>query len=394
MVDLPLENVRVLDLTTIVYGPLATQILGDFGADVVKIEAPGGDPIRHIGDGPGPDVGPVFLGSNRNKRSIMLDLKRAPARDALWRLIETADIFVHNQRPQKIAALGFGPDAVLTRAPTIIYGGLHGYRASGPYGAQPAYDDVIQGEGGLAGAFLDRDGAPQLVPSIMADKTAAVMAANGLLAAYIRRLRTGRGGYLECSMLEAMASFMLVEHQYDAHMDAEAGAIGYPRAMSPHRRPHPTADGHLCMLAYTDKQWRAFWSLAGEPEMAEDPRFADLGARNRNIDALYERAGAALSGRPTEEWLALLNDADIPCGRVNRLSDLRTDPHLNAIGFFRSFDDPTAGRMTFPDTPHQLDGQSLPVRLGVPTLGADGREILRDAGLDAADIDAALRTEV
>ena len=201
MVDTPLENVRVLDLTTIVFGPLATQILGDFGADVVKIEAPGGDPIRHIGEGRTPGMGPVFLGSNRNKRSIQLDLKREPARRALWRLIEQADMFVHNLRPQKAAGLGFGPDAVLARAPAIVYGGLHGYRASGPYGAQPAYDDVIQGESGLAGAFLQRDGAPQLVPSIMADKTAAVMAANGLLAAYIRRLRTGRGAYL--GMLDA-----------------------------------------------------------------------------------------------------------------------------------------------------------------------------------------------
>jgi crotonobetainyl-CoA:carnitine CoA-transferase CaiB-like acyl-CoA transferase len=388
--QLPLSGVRVLDLTTFVFGPYATQILGDFGADVIKVEPPDGDLTRVIGPSRNPGMSAIYLGCNRNKRSIVLDLKREDARAALWRLIDGAEMFVHNIRPQKIAGLGFTPAAVLERNPRIVYGGLHGYREEGPYGGRPAYDDVIQGQSGIAALFTERDGAPQLVPSAIADKNAALIASSGLAAAYVQRLRTGMGLYVECSMFEGLVSYNLVENQYGAIFSPSEGEAGYPRTLSPHRRPHQTLDGYLCMLAFTDSQWRAFWKLAGSPEAADDPRFATMAERSRNISALYEVASKIIATRSTTEWLELFEKADVPAGPINSLADVRNDPHLNALEFFRPFEHPTEGPMEIPDTPYRFDGQSLPVRRGQPCLGEHGREVLAEIGMSEEDIDAAL----
>ena len=388
--NFPLSGVRVLDLTTVLFGPYATQILGDFGADVIKIEAPGGDPVRHLGPARNPGMGALFLGSNRNKRSIVLDLKGSVGREALWRLIDKADMFVHNVRPQKIRSLGFGPDDVLRRRPIIIYGGLHGYREDGPYGGQPAYDDVIQGASGIAGLFQERDGEPQLVPSVVADKSAALMASSGLIAAYVKRLRTGRGVYMECSMFEGLVSYNLVEHQWGTIFSPPESKPGYARLLSRNRRPHRTLNGFICMLPYTDKHWKTFWKLSGMPKMAEDPRFSTMALRVRNIDDLYREAGKVIGNRNTEEWLELLPKADIPVGRVNSLSDLRNDPHLTEIGFFRPYEHPTEGALEIPDTPYRFDRESLPIRRHPPRLGAHGREVLAELGMDDQEICLAL----
>ncbi len=389
--NFPLSGVRVLDLTTVLFGPYATQILGDFGADVIKIEAPGGDPVRHLGPARNSGMGALFLGSNRNKRSIVLDLKGSVGREALWRLIDKADMFVHNVRPQKIHSLGFGPDDVLRRRPIIIYGGLHGYREDGPYGGQPAYDDVIQGASGIAGLFQERDGEPQLVPSVVADKSAALMASTGLIAAYVKRLRTGRGVYMECSMFEGLVSYNLVEHQWGTIFSPPESKPGYSRLLSRNRRPHRTLNGFICMLPYTDKHWETFWKLSGMPKMAEDPRFSTMGLRVRNIDDLYREASKVIANRDTEEWLEVLTKADIPVGRVNSLSDLRNDPHLTEIGFFRPYEHPTEGAIEIPDTPYRFDRESLPIRRHPPQLGEHGQEILAELGMSQQEIQSALR---
>ena len=389
--NLPLSGVRVLDLTTVLFGPYTTQILGDFGADVIKIEAPGGDPVRHLGPARNPGMGALFLGSNRNKRSIVLDLKGSVGREALWRLIDKADMFVHNVRPQKIRTLGFGPDDVLRRRPIIIYGGLHGYREDGPYGGQPAYDDVIQGASGIAGLFQERDGEPQLVPSVVADKSAALMASSGLIAAYVKRLRTGRGVYMECSMFEGLVSYNLVEHQWGTIFSPPESKPGYSRLLSRNRRPHRTLNGFICMLPYTDKHWKTFWKLSGLPKMAEDPRFSTMALRVRNIDDLYREAGKVIANRNTEEWLELLTKADIPVGRVNSLEDLRNDPHLTETGFFRPYEHPTEGAIEIPDTPYRFDRESVPIRRHPPQLGEHGQEILAELGMSQQEIQSALR---
>ncbi|MGR8920373.1 MAG: CaiB/BaiF CoA transferase family protein [Gammaproteobacteria bacterium] len=388
----PLAGLRVVDLTSVMFGPYATQMLGDLGADVIKIEAPGGDVTRSIGPARHPGMAAAFLGTNRNKRSVLLDLKRQPARDALWHLIEGADVFVHNVRPQKIAALGFAPDAVLARKPDIVYGALHGYLEEGPYGGRPAYDDVIQAECGIAATFAARDGEPALAPFVVVDKSAGLVAATGLTAALVKRLRTGRGVYMEIGMFESMTAYTLLEHQFGTIFSPPEGGAGYTRAISPERRPYRTADGYLCMLAYTDRQWRAFWDLAGEPGFLDDARFATMAARTQHIDALYAAAGAVLATRPTAEWLRTLAEAEIPCGPIKTFEDLRADPHLERVGFYRPFEHPTEGALELTDVGLRFDRAALPVRHHPPTIGEQGEAVLREAGLDDAAIAAALAT--
>lgn len=383
---LPLDGVRILDLTTIVYGPYATQLLGDFGAEIVKVEAPGGDAMRQMGPERSPRMAALFLGMNRNKKSIVLDLKRAAAREALWRLVDSADVFVHNIRPHKILKLGFDPDRVMARNTGIVYAGLYGYRDGGPYAGRPAYDDVIQGQAGLAGTFLARDGAPNLIPTIAADKISGLLASNGILAALLQRRNTGRGVYVETAMFEGIAGFTLAEHQYGAIFSPPMTPPGYPRVLSPHRRPQPTADGFICLLAYTDAQWERFWALVGRPEMTDDPRFRTIGDRLNHVDALYGESGRELVGRTSAEWLDLMRGAEIPCGPVNTLDDLYGDPHLAATGFFRPFEHPTEGAMDIPDTAFRFDRAALPVRLGQPQLGEHTEALLAEAGFDAAEI--------
>lgn len=390
----PLAGIRVLDLTSVLFGPYATQLLGDYGADVIKIEAPGGDPTRRIGPARNPGMAAGFLGCNRNKRSVCLDLKRAPARAALWQLIDGADVFVHNIRPQKIAALGFTADDVMARQPAIVYGAFHGYLESGPYAGRPAYDDVIQGESGVAAAFLERDGQPAFAPTVIADKSAGLIAANGLLAALFQRLRTGKGVYMEIGMFESMVAYTLLEHQYGAIFDPPQGAPGYPRLISAERKPYATRDGYLCVLPYTDQHWRAFWDLAGTPEMADDPRYGTLAERTRNIDTLYERTGAALLTRTSQEWLDALRQAEIPCGPINVFDDLKTDPHLQAVGMFRPYEHPSEGALDLLDAGLRLNRERLPVRRHQPALGEHDIEVLREAGLDDGAIAAALDREV
>ena len=391
--NLPLGGVRVLDLTTIVFGPYATQLLADFGADVIKIEAPGGDPVRHVGVSRNPGMGALFLSANRNKRSVVLDLKRPAAKEALQRLIGSADMFVHNIRPEKISSLGFGPDDVLERNPQIIYGGLHGYREDGLYGGRPAYDDVIQGASGVAGLFQQRDGEPQLVPSVIADKNAGLMASNGLVAGYVKRLRTGRGVYMECSMFEGLVSYNLIEHQSGSVFSPPEGEPGYARLLSRNRRPYKTKDGFICALPYTDKHWSSFWKISGMPDMAADVRFSDMSLRSKNIDDLYKISSKVFPTRSTSEWLELLAEADIPVGQVNTLQELKNDPHLTQLGFFRPYEHPTEGTIEIPDTPYQYDRSSLPIRRHQPRLGEHGREVLKEIGMKEAEIQVALGEE-
>ncbi|MEO1190884.1 MAG: CoA transferase [Pseudomonadota bacterium] len=383
---LPLDSVRVLDLTTTIFGPYATQMLGDLGADVIKIEAPAGDPVRQVGPARNPGMGALFLGANRNKRGIVLDLKQEAHKQALWALIETADIFVHNMRAAKIEELGFGPRALLARRPDLVYAGLHGYGEAGLYADRPAYDDVIQGEAGIADLFRRRDGAPALMPSISVDKGAATLAVGGILAAYIKRLRSGQGGFVEIPMFEAMVAFTFVEHQYGGIFQPPLSDYGYPRMLSAFRRPHRTADGYLCMLAYTDKQWALFWSLTSRPELAKDERFATMAARSAHIGAVYEEAGKELALRSTDAWLELLKRHDIPAGAAKTLEEVREDPHLNAVGFFRSFAHETEGALEMPDMPYRFDQTPLPVRHGQPRLGDDTEAVLTEAGLDETAI--------
>ena len=392
MSDGPLAGVRVLDLTSVVFGPLCTQILGDQGADVIKIEGPEGDTTRYTGPARSADMAAVFLGLNRSKRAIVLDLKQTAAKDALWRLIDGADVMVHSIRPQKIAKLGFSAEAVLAGNPRIVYAGLHGYRSDGPYSGQPAYDDVIQGQSGAVALMSHVAGEPRYAPMIIGDKTCGLAGAQAISAALFARERTGRGQIVEIPMLETMVAYNLAEHLFGHNFVPPLAAMGYTRVLAPWRRPYQTSDGHLCMLAYTDGQWRKFWGLVGKSELITDSRFATMKARADNIGELYKIAGQCMTARSTADWLTTLNAAEIPCGPINQLEDLLDDPHLKAIDFFPEVEHPTEGRLRTTQPPVRYNSARSPIRRLQPHLGEHSVEVLREAGLDAREISALIET--
>jgi crotonobetainyl-CoA:carnitine CoA-transferase CaiB-like acyl-CoA transferase len=384
----PLAGVRVLDLTSVVLGPYATQMLGDLGADIIKIEAPEGDTTRYTGPRRNADMASLFMGINRNKRSIVLDLKQAPARDALLRLVDKADVFVHNIRPQKLEPLGLGPDALLARRPQLIYAGIHGWREDGPYSGRPAYDDIIQGLSGIAALMDQLTGEPRYAPTIIADKTCGLMASQAILAALYHREKTGRGQFVEIPMFETMVSFLMIEHLHGGTFVPREGTLGYSRVLAPWRRPYRTADGYVCMLAYTDAQWRRFWTELGKPEMMQDARFVDMAARSRSIDEVYRLAGEELASRSTAAWIATFDKLEIPAGPVQSLEQVLADPHLDAIGFFRRMRHPTEGEVVVPDVPVRFADSPGAIDRLPPRLGEHGREILREIGMHPDEIEA------
>ena len=383
----PLAGVRILDLTSVVAGPLATQMLGDFGADVIKIEAPEGDAPRHTGPSRSSGMAALYMGLNRSKRSLVLDLKKPAAAAALWRLVDGADVFVHSMRPQKIEKLGFAPQAVCARNPRLVYAALYGYRDGGPYSGQPAYDDVIQGQSGVA-ALMSAGGEPRYAPTILADKICALGIANAITAALFAREKTGRGQFVEIPMFESMVSFVLAEHLFGHNFVPPLSPLGYTRVTGAWRRPYRTRDGYVCMMAYTERHWRKFWAAVGRPQVCDDPRFDSIASRSRNVVELYELAGACFAEKSTDEWLALLRDLEIPAARMASLDDLLSDPQLNATGFFRRATHPTEGEILFTDPPVRFSDTPASTARLQPRLGEHSVEVLREAGLSDAEIEA------
>jgi len=385
----PLAGVRVIDLTVNVLGPMATQVLGDAGADVIKIEAPGGDPIRQIGPSRTADMGVYFLNLNRNKRSVVLDLKREAARAALRRLVADADVFVHNMRTAAVERLGFGYAKVAAINPRIIYASATGFRRSGPYRDRGAFDDLIQGMSGLAALNRGPDGAPRYVPTVMADKLCGHVLASAVAMALYARSVTGKGQEVHVPMLETMLAFNLVEHLWGATLRMPELGLGYTRMLSPHRRPYATQDGYICVIAVTDDQWRRLFAAIGRPALIADERFATISARARNIDAVYAALTEAMPERTTAEWGAILDAADIPNGAVNTLEGMLVDEYLQHTAFFQPIEHPTDGPMTTLAIPVEFDGTPASIRALPPKLGEHTEPVLRDAGLSRAEIAAA-----
>ncbi len=352
------------------------------------MEAPEGDSTRLTGPGLEPGMAALFIGCNRGKRGLVLDLKAAQGQAALDRLLETADVLLHSIRPQKLKSLGLDPEALLARHPRLVFAGLHGFGESGPYGGLPAYDDVIQGMSGVADLMAQSTGAPRYMPTIIADKVSGLTAGIAILAAIIRRQTTGKGGFVEIPMFETMVAFNFVEHYFGHHFDPPLGPLGYPRVMAPWRRPLETADGHVCMMAYTDAHWHGFFTVAGAPEYLADPRFASITTRTAHIDAIYGLAAELIGKRTTAEWLDLLEGAQIPCAPVIRLADLESDPHLAATGFFTRVETP-AGPLRYPGVPVLFDGVRPPVS-APPHLGEHTAQVLAEAGFSAEDVAALL----
>jgi len=384
----PLAGIRVLDLTINVLGPLAAQILGDMGADVIKIEAPGGDPMRHTGKAHHAGMASLFLNTNRNKRSVVLDLKRADALRALMALVDEADVLIHSMRPSTVERLGLAYEAVRARNPRIIYAHGPGYRPDGPHRDRPAFDDVIQGETGVAGMMEQSLGEPRYAPMVLADKLCGHALASAVGMALFCRERTGDAQEVIVPMFETMLSFNLVEHLWTDFFDADRDNLGYSRMFSTHRRPYATRDGHLCMLAVSDEQWRRVFQVIGRPELAADARFAKLQARTRNIDALYEIVASQLATKTSAQWQQLLDAADLPNGRVNTFATMADDPYLQETGFFRHYEHPTEGPLVTPEISTLFARTPGSVRLVPPHLGEHTYAVLRESGYTDASIES------
>ena len=384
-----LSGIRILDLTAVILGPYGAQILGDLGADVIKIESPEGDNMRPIAPTAVPGLSALFSNNNRNKKSVVLDLKTEGGKAALRKLIGTAHVLIHNMRQDALDKLGFGYDAVRVLNADLIYCAAVGFGKDGPYAGQPAYDDVIQAGSGVAGLSLLRDGTPVYPPTILADKVTGLHLAYAVLAAVLYRERKGVvPGYIEIPMFETMAGFMLNEHLSGATW-GDATTNGYQRVVARDRRPYQTKDGWIGVLPYTPQHWAKVLAELGRPDVVESAWFKDPTERSRNFDKLYGYLAEGLTSRTTAEWLAVFAKLDVPHSPVRTPTDLIHDPHLNAVGFFEpNFAGETPVKRTlrapiiFGDVPVAPD-------LPPPLLGADTDAVLREAGLSDAEIAAA-----
>ncbi|HXC55896.1 MAG TPA: CoA transferase [Rhizomicrobium sp.] len=388
----PLAGLRILDLTAVVLGPYATQILGDYGAEIVKIESPAGDLMRLNGVSLHRGMSSIFLTLNRNKRSLALDLQTPAGADVLRRLIPTADVLVHNMRVEAIARLGFGYDAVAALKPDIVYCAATGFDQDGPDAAKPAFDDIIQAGCGLAAvASIGRE-APDYVPSLIADKTAGMAVVNAVLAALLHRARSGRGQYVEVPMLETMVAFVLTEHLGGLAFEPAPAPPGYARLLEGGRKPAPTKDGYIALLPYSAPHWRAFFAAAGKPEIGEELADDDRAKRNANNAKLYAAMRATTPERTTAEWMAICAACDIPATPIYALDQLLEHPQLQAVGLFQMTQHPSEGAVRQVRPATKFADSPAAIRSPAPAHGEHSDEILREAGYSDAEI-AALHTD-
>jgi crotonobetainyl-CoA:carnitine CoA-transferase CaiB-like acyl-CoA transferase len=387
----PLRGIRVIDMTTVMMGPYGTQILADYGADVIKVEPPEGDIMRRAEPMRSRDMGAMYLHANRNKRSIALDAKKEGGRRALLRLCEGADVFITNIRPAAMRRLQLGDAQIRAVNPRLVRVSLIGYGEAGPYAGRPAYDDLIQGITGLP-ALAGRLGGhePQYVPVTVADRIVGLNSVHVVLAAIIDRDRTGEGQSVELSMFETMAQFVLGDHMGGHTFVPPKSAPGYTRLLAGGRRPYRTSDGHICALVYTDKQWEAFFRISGRDDLANDPLFKDYAARARNYAAVYAALADILTTRTTAEWMRLLQEADIPCVPLNDLDDLISDEHLNEVGFFVDVEHPSEGHIRLTGIPTRWSRSTLGIDRHPPHIGEQSIEILQEAGFSTDEIDGLL----
>jgi crotonobetainyl-CoA:carnitine CoA-transferase CaiB-like acyl-CoA transferase len=380
-----LSGVRVIDLTTVIMGPYASRILGDLGADVIKIEAPSGDSVRAHRPHLTPTISGMFVNLNRNKRSVVLDLKTPEGEKALERLLETADVIMHNLRAPVMKRLGFDYERCRAIRPDIIYCASYGFGAGGPYAAKPAYDDMIQAASGFAALSEELTGAPAYAPSVVCDKIVGQATANAILAGLVHKFRTGEGQAIEVPMFEVSIDFNLVEHFGGAAFDPPRGRPGYPRIRSAERRPFATSDGYACILPYSDKNWRDFFAFTGRDDLLSDPRFKSIDTRQDHLGELYAHVRAEAIRWTTAEWVRFCDGADIPCMPVIGLEDIFDDPHVKAVNLFEVIEHPSGGTYRAIRSPVSYSASPFGIRHHAPELGQHTAEVLAEVGLEPGD---------
>ena len=384
----PLEGVRVVDLTTIVVGPICTRTLADYGAEVIKVEAPGGDLLRTMAEGSrNPGMSGKFINFNRNKRSIGLDIKKPEGLEALLRLIDKTDVFVSNVRPDALARAGLDYENLSKRNPRLIQCSILAFGRGGRYYGRPAYDPVIQSLSGVAGTIARATGEPRFVPMVMTDHTSGLIAAQAIGFALFRREKTGKGEAIDVPMLENMASFVSSEHLGAATFDPPVGPTGDGRLLSPNYRPVPTKDGFVTVRPNTNAQAFAFFDAIGRPELKTDPRFDSAASRTKNAKAYFEVQATCLGHKTTDEWVELFDKLDVPAARYNTIDEPMTDPHLKDVGFFREEEHPTEGKIRRSKPANIFSGGAREEQLHAPLYGEQSREILAEHGYSKADID-------
>ncbi len=382
----PLEGIRVLEIASMIFGPLAGQYLGDMGAEVIKLEPPEGDLTRAIGPRRSPKMGAFFLTSNRSKRSIVVDLKKPEGRDILQRLIGKTDVLLHSMRTSAANRLGLDYATLAANNPALVYCHVTGFSDDGPYGGRPAYDDIIQAASGLAMMQKIINGEPRYVPTIIADKISGVHAAYAIVLALMHQLRTGEGQQVDVSMFETMTAFNMLEHQWGHAFEPPIGPMGYEPVITAARRPYKTLDGHLALLPYSDAHWKRFFELAGEAQIMQDPRFSTFAGRQKNVSTVWGEIERQVARKTNGEWLQLLGAEDIPFSVVNSIEDLPNDPHLNAIDFWKIMEHPTEGSLRLPMNPIQMSASPASITRLPPCLGEHSAEILRECDYEESAI--------
>ena len=384
----PLDGVRVVDLTTIVVGPICTRTLADYGAEVIKVEAPGGDLLRTMAEGSrNPGMSGKFINFNRNKRSIGLDIKKPEGLDALLRLIDKTDVFVSNVRPDALARAGLDYESLSKRNPRLIQCSILAFGRGGRYYGRPAYDPVIQSLSGVAGTIARATGEPRFVPMVMTDHTSGLIAAQAIGFALFRREKTGKGEAIDVPMLENMASFVSSEHLGAATFEPPVGPTGDGRLLSPNYRPVPTKDGYVTVRPNTNVQAFAFFDAIGRPELKTDPRFDSAASRTKNAKAYFEVQATCLGHKTTDEWVDLFEKLDVPAARYNTIDELMTDPHLKDVAFFKEEEHPTEGKIRRSKIANVFSGGVRENETHAPLYGEHTREILAELGYGKADID-------
>jgi len=382
-----LNGLRILDLSTVLMGPYGSQILGDYGADVIKVEAPEGDVVRQIGPTRNAAMGPLFLNVNRSKRDISLDLKRSESRRAILRLVQTVDVLVTNIRPRAMARLGLSYEDLAEANPRLIYAAYVGYGQTGPYADRPAYDDLIQGGACISHGFVRAGGKPAYVPAAIVDRIVGMAGVNAILAAVIERSNSGKGQKIEIPMFETMVSMIMGDHMGGLTYDPPLDKGGYARHLSADRRPYETKDGYVCALVYNDGHWQRFFHAIGRSDILEnDDRFSSFNKRMANIDSVYATLSEFLLTKTTAEWLKIFETADVPAMPMHSYESVIEDPHLVATGFFEAEEHPTEGKLRRMAVPVSFSRTPAQSTRPAPALGEHGPEILAEVGFSESEI--------